>query len=502
MESPNGEPIAGALLEAQDDVSPIDRVAQTNEYGNFFIQGLPTDHNLGWRCYVRLRAIPNNIWADIRRRSGYSYGCWKKLEPIQLTEGIYLSGVVEGPQGPIEDAEVFGYSDHKLWVETPKKMERFFYKVFLGDALVWSSAQGHATTYAPNFDRPTEFFHSLKKAIKKMILPFSCQKKTSLPSTLLMTAPYLAQVFYSTMTTALSGEEIPLMIKEQQPSIVYTMEHTFSKYAENDGYFNEWYEDEQGQVPIVIDGNTDLTIELEPASNLTGTIIDDSGHPVYGADILMNNGIDINVLEAPRMEHIPWGLYEDTWEFSVSYTPLCQSDRSYVTMYYPNNATYLEDMIIDQSTHEHNVTLPIDDDHDQMADAWEEENGLDPARNDALEDPDLDGLSNLEEYQNQSDPTEEKESQWLPKHKCFISATDFLFGLAETRMKTKLQILIGLSLGILSMWWATKNTDWTQVWLYLKDVQSTDMLIVAVLFMIQQLLRAHRQILLLPKISL
>lgn len=68
-------------------------------------------------------------------------------------------------------------------------------------------------------------------------------------------------------------------------------------------------------------------------------------------------------------------------------------------------------------------------------------------------------------------------------------------------MKTKLQILIGLSLGILSMWWATKNTDWTQVWLYLKDVQRTDMLIVAVLFMVQQLLRAHRQILLLPKIS-
>ena len=34
-------------------------------------------------------------------------------------------------------------------------------------------------------------------------------------------------------------------------------------------------------------------------------------------------------------------------------------------------------------------------------------------------------------------------------------------------MKTKLQILLGLSLGLLSMWWATKNTDWSQVWLFL-----------------------------------
>ena len=68
-------------------------------------------------------------------------------------------------------------------------------------------------------------------------------------------------------------------------------------------------------------------------------------------------------------------------------------------------------------------------------------------------------------------------------------------------METKLQILLGLSLGILSMWWATKNTDWTQVWLFLKDVQPLDMLLVAILFMVQQFLRAHRQLLLLPEIS-
>ena len=68
-------------------------------------------------------------------------------------------------------------------------------------------------------------------------------------------------------------------------------------------------------------------------------------------------------------------------------------------------------------------------------------------------------------------------------------------------MKTKLQILLGLGLGILSMWWATKNTDWNQVWLFLKDVRPLDMMIVAVLFMVQQFLRAHRQILLLPAIS-
>jgi uncharacterized protein (TIRG00374 family) len=51
------------------------------------------------------------------------------------------------------------------------------------------------------------------------------------------------------------------------------------------------------------------------------------------------------------------------------------------------------------------------------------------------------------------------------------------------------------------MWWATQNVDLQQIWLYLQQVRILDMLLVAALFMIQQLLRAHRQMLLLPKIS-
>ena len=126
----------------------------------------------------------------------------------------------------------------------------------------------------------------------------------------------------------------------------------------------------------------------------------------------MTNGIDVQrARSAKDGSYVVWGLYEDTWEFSVSYTPLCLRDRSYVTMYYPNSPFASENMSISQGEHEHDVTLPIDDDHDEMADSWEEENGLDTARNDAQEDPDQDGISNLEEYRAQSNPTQEKESQ-------------------------------------------------------------------------------------------
>ncbi len=48
----------------------------------------------------------------------------------------------------------------------------------------------------------------------------------------------------------------------------------------------------------------------------------------------------------------------------------------------------------------------IDTDNDNMPDGWEVLNSLDPLVNDSLGDPDNDNLSNLEEYQNNTDPND------------------------------------------------------------------------------------------------
>ena len=45
-----------------------------------------------------------------------------------------------------------------------------------------------------------------------------------------------------------------------------------------------------------------------------------------------------------------------------------------------------------------------DDDNDKMPDAWEIQYGLDPFVNDASEDADLDGISNLDEFLTDTDP--------------------------------------------------------------------------------------------------
>ena len=68
-------------------------------------------------------------------------------------------------------------------------------------------------------------------------------------------------------------------------------------------------------------------------------------------------------------------------------------------------------------------------------------------------------------------------------------------------MKTIIQILLGLFLGIASMWWAIKNVEIANLWQYFSQVNFLDIIGLAILFMIQQLLRAHRQQLLFPQLS-
>ncbi|MEC7985318.1 MAG: lysylphosphatidylglycerol synthase transmembrane domain-containing protein [Myxococcota bacterium] len=67
-------------------------------------------------------------------------------------------------------------------------------------------------------------------------------------------------------------------------------------------------------------------------------------------------------------------------------------------------------------------------------------------------------------------------------------------------MRERLQLLFGLLLGITGMWWATKGVHWEVVESYVKNIKPFYVILLAVLFMVQQLLRAYRQQLLLPKI--
>jgi len=52
--------------------------------------------------------------------------------------------------------------------------------------------------------------------------------------------------------------------------------------------------------------------------------------------------------------------------------------------------------------------FPYDYDNDGMADLWEKNNNLNPELNDADEDPDSDGITNLEEFRHGTTPNDHK----------------------------------------------------------------------------------------------
>jgi hypothetical protein len=49
-----------------------------------------------------------------------------------------------------------------------------------------------------------------------------------------------------------------------------------------------------------------------------------------------------------------------------------------------------------------------------MPDGWEAAYRLDPLANDAADDPDKDGKTNLEEYRDGTDPNPRKAASWMP----------------------------------------------------------------------------------------
>ena len=102
------------------------------------------------------------------------------------------------------------------------------------------------------------------------------------------------------------------------------------------------------------------------------------------------------------------GLPPGDWEVMVSYGGVCDQDPGWVTTYYPGtvNGSLVEPVAADEgdAVDGLDLTMPSDNDHDSMGDAWEERWGLDVGRDDSLEDLDGDGLNNLYEYRAGSNP--------------------------------------------------------------------------------------------------
>lgn len=101
------------------------------------------------------------------------------------------------------------------------------------------------------------------------------------------------------------------------------------------------------------------------------------------------------------------GMAPDTYWLMAEPYRYCGGDPGWVTTYSgagrrPEDALRLQ--VGPGGAVVHDLDLPRDHDGDAMADLWEAFHMLDSSRDDSLEDPDLDGVLNIDEYLEDGDP--------------------------------------------------------------------------------------------------
>ncbi|MCB9777773.1 MAG: carboxypeptidase regulatory-like domain-containing protein [Alphaproteobacteria bacterium] len=421
-----GQPVVGAVLTAvgtEADQASLSRSATTDADGAFVLTGLDVvaDGTTSWRLALEAEGWPTqwlgspNAYDDADGTTlRLSAGETQDLGDISLLDGISVGGIVRGPDGPVADALIYAYTTGQL-VSTTSDETGAWVATGLppGDVLVWASATGIATTYFPDADRPDVFVPVESEGAIDDSFDLTAPAAASLEVTFEGAGSGVRGMLYNDDYTVGKGTS-----SDSEGILRLTGMHggdyTLFAWGSAAGLVNRWVPQEGG-LPVPIEIGTGETVQisvaLEPGAVLRGTILDEQGQGIYGAAVTVSPPLSddrwTTVTERDGSYEIG-GLPPGPWTLQASYGAYCEQDHDWVSMVWPGSPNALLAETIELAEGEErtplDLVLPSDDDHDGMSDRWEEEQGLDPERDDAGEDPDGDGYTNLEEYLAGTDP--------------------------------------------------------------------------------------------------
>lgn len=422
-----GQPVEGAVVTARgaDETSAGSaRQALTDEGGTFEVVGLDAPDGVSglWTCEVEQSGWPDQLLegvydddeadlVEVPHQGQADLGSWS------LLPGVGASGSVTGPDGPVEGASVHVYASAQV-VTVGSQADGSFeaWAVPPGLMLAWSSADGLGTTYWPDSDRPDESVDVVVEGTLQegfdMVLPLEATVSGRLVGDADLSDATV--LLYNDVHTVGRGALV-----EADGSFVIDKLHggdyQLYVYASDEGYLDDWVRDELGE-PAWFELEHELEnaldeIELPLGAWVEGTVLSEAGEPVYGAYVYASSEdgelVEVESTDRDGRYLIP-GLLEGSWTLEVRYHAYCTHDPGFVTSYWQGEVYEARADSIELSVGERlddlDFVMPLDDDHDGMSDAWEEEYGLDSSRDDSYEDPDGDGYSNLEEYYLGTDP--------------------------------------------------------------------------------------------------
>ncbi len=423
--SAGGEPLPGTQLLAigqSERSSLVSRLAEADDDGVFRIVGLDSDPGSSepYAVYLAAEGRPRQYLGpsydeDYAAIFDVSLGEALEVGDQPILEGISVSGTVTGPDGPVASGTVYVYSSSQvIAVEVEEDGTYIADGLPPGEVVPWASSDGLATTYYPDADRPGARIDAPDEGQALTGADLTLPVENTLTITLagegdLSEAAML--LYNDTYTVGRGGgfaEDGTVTVDGLHPGTYFLY-----VYGADVGFTDDFARDGAGAIrEIVVDGATQIDVTMPAGASFAGTVRGDDGAPVYGAYVYATtaDGEDtvVGVTDKDGNYDIP-GLVGDDFTLRASYAHYCPNDPGWVTVYWPE-ALVADDAIVTtlgdgEARTGVDFTLFVDDDHDAMGDAWERENGLDPNRDDAGEDPDGDGYLNVEEWALGTDPT-------------------------------------------------------------------------------------------------
>jgi hypothetical protein len=427
-----GQPIPDALVIGRSTLegsTAQSRYAYTDATGRYTLVGLPPEQ--GDRDEVRLEVqaigwpaqfLPGVYAEEEGEVFTAVIGDTTDVTTDVLLDGIAVGGAVSGPYGSVTSGTIYVYSPSQ--VVTTSVIDGRYEAQGLppGEVLAWAVVPGLGNTYYPDSDRPGDRVDVPDEGDVNLDLDIEA------PYESVLVGQVAGQGDLSGVTLLAYNDTSTVGIGAQADATghfevhgLHGGQYTLYVYASDEGLVSDFARDADGEpvvytVPPTAASET-FIVSLPEGAVLEGTITDKyTGEPVYGAYVYATGSTSGRTLATETGQdgaYVLPGLGAEPIQFFVDYSAFCPADPNWVDLYYPDELDSGFSAPVTLAAGQHltwNAELPPDQDQDQMDDVWEADAGLDPERDDSAEDPDRDGITNLEEYHLGTDPTSEDAS--------------------------------------------------------------------------------------------
>lgn len=409
----DGTAVVGASVFVYDSVDATgagSRTTTTGDDGGFFVGGLVATSGVVRVAFEEAGVLPQQYFGGGYSESDTAVqfpltGTATELGSFTALPGITVTGTITGPDGPVADGVVYVYAGGQAVGVTIASDGVYTARGLPpGDVLAWADVDGLGMTYWPGEPAPTTTEKvGAEGAVVTQDIP--------MPAESVFTLQLLGDGDLSNASATLYDATYTVgRVRVADDDGVVTFDGLWpGDYSVSIGTTDTW----QGELvdeTFAVDGATDGEVELEPAAHVTATLVDEDGAPARGAYGAVTESEAIAALATVEEDGTVRidGLGDGVHHFEAWSAWSCPSDPGWVRMWWDDARTDALatpfSLTGGEETDLGEVTMLADDDHDGMGDTWETEEGLDPTRDDAGEDPDGDGYTNLEEWQLDTHP--------------------------------------------------------------------------------------------------